>query len=324
MPLLRENRTQVEHGRRALSPSGPARVPAPRALLGTEPGLERVEPVRRRLALGLFTSCANPACDSGWMKLWRSRSVPVFEGGWSCSPACTRAQIEAALLREVDAHGIPEEVHRHRIPLGLAMLEQGWITSAQLRRALEAQKTAGAGRLGHWLVRQQAVSEQLVTRALGLQWSCPVLGLEAHAPEGLTAVLPRLFVDAFGALPLRIAARKIVYLGFESRLDPALALAVERMTGLRAESGLVQESLFRPAYTRMLAATFPPLELIEAASESALVQVLARRVETLKPVASRLVRLHDCLWLRMWTDPQKGPLPQIDTVRDLICSLRSS
>jgi hypothetical protein len=199
-----------------------------------------------------------------------------------------------------------------------------WITSAQLRRALEAQKAAGAGRLGHWLVRQQAVSEQLVTRALGLQWSCPVLGLEAHAPEGLTAVLPRLFVDAFGALPLRIAAAKIVYLGFESRLDPALALAVERMTGLRAESGLVQESLFRPAYARMLAARFPPVELIEAASESALVQVLARRVEKLKPVASRLVRLKDCLWLRMWIEPQKGPLPQIDTVRDLICSLRSS
>jgi len=26
----------------------------------------------------------------------------------------------------------------------------------------------------------------------------------------------------------------------------------------------------------------------------------------------------------MWIEPQKGPLPQIDTVRDLICSLRSS
>jgi hypothetical protein len=258
------------------------------------------------------------------MKVWRSRSVPVFEGGWSCSPDCTRAQVEAAFLREVEAHGIPEEVHRHRIPLGLAMLEQGWITSAQLRRALEAQKAAGAGRLGHWLVRQQAVSEQLVTRALGLQWSCPVLGLEAHVPEALTAVLPRLFVDAFGCLPLRIAAGKIAYLGFESRLDPALALAVERMTGLRVESGLVQESLFRPAYTRMLAAAFPAVELIEASSESALVHALAMRVEKRKPVASRLVRLHDCLWLRMWTEPQKGPLPQIETVRDLICSLRTA
>ncbi len=321
MPFLRENRKLAEQGRPRFNPGGAGWTSDQTTLLGSES--ERGEPARHGLTLGLFTSCANPRCDSGWMKLWRSRSVPVFEGGWSCSAACTRAQIEAAFVREVETRGIPEEVHRHRIPLGLAMLEQGWITGAQLRRALEAQKSAGSGRLGQWLVRQQAVSEQMVTRALGLQWSCPVLGLESHIPEALTSILPRLFVDAFGALPLRIAAGKIVYLGFESRLDPALALAVERMTGLRAESGLVQESLIRPAYTRMLAATFPPVELIDAASESALVEVLVRRVEKIKPVASRLVRLHDCLWLRMWIDPQKGPLPLIGSVRDLICSLRS-
>ena len=37
-----------------------------------------------------------------------------------------------------------QESHRHRIPLGLVMLEQGWITSGQLRQALDAQKVAGA------------------------------------------------------------------------------------------------------------------------------------------------------------------------------------
>ena len=139
----------------------------------------------------------------------------------------------------------------------------------QLREALEAQKAAGAGRLGHWLVRQQGVSEQLVTRALGLQWSCPVLPMDFHDAEALAALLPRLFVDAFGALPLRVAAGKLLYLGFEDRLDPVLALAIERMTGLRVESGLVQGSLFRPAHARMLDARFPPVELIEAFSEPA-------------------------------------------------------
>jgi hypothetical protein len=227
------------------------------------------------------------------------------------------------LRREVEAQGNPQESHRHRIPLGLAMLEQGWITGTQLRRALEAQKAAGAGRLGQWLVRQQGVSEQLVTRALGLQWSCPVLGLELHDAESLTALLPRLFVDAFGALPLRVAAGKILYLGFEARLDPVLALAVERMTNLRVESGLVQESLFREAHRRMLNAKFPPVELIEAASEPALVQALTKRVERARPTESRLVRMHDCLWLRMWTRTQRGPLPDANFVQDLICSLQA-
>jgi len=270
---------------------------------------------------GLFETCANPGCQSGWLHLWRSRSVPVFEGGWCCSTACTAAMIAAALGREMDARGSAEENRPHRIPLGLAMLEQGWITNSQLRRALEAQKAAGGGRLGYWLVSQQGVDERLVTRALGLQWSCPVLGLEFHDAEGLTMLLPRLFVDAFGALPLRVAAGKILYLGFEDRLDSVLALGVERMTGLRVESGIVQESLFRPAHARMLGAKFPAVELIEAASEPALVHVLAKAVERAKPVESRLVRVHDCLWMRMWLRPQNGPMPELACVQDLICSI---
>lgn len=131
----------------------------------------------------LLPVCANPGCRASWLRLWRSRSTPAFEagweGGWSCSAECTRALVEAALQRERDGRGpVPvsaPESHRHRIPLGLAMLEQGWITAEQLRRALAAQKAAGQGRLGVWL-RGQGVDESLITRALGLQWSCPVLG----------------------------------------------------------------------------------------------------------------------------------------------------
>lgn len=268
---------------------------------------------------GIFATCANPHCRSGWLQLWRSRT-PVFEGGWCCSEACTLARVEAALAREMDGRGGAMEGHRHRIPLGLAMLEQGWITPEDLRTALVAQRSAGAGKLGWWLVRQESASEELVTRALGLQWGCPVLGMEAHKPDGLTVLVPRLFVDAFGALPLRVAAGKILYLGFADRLDPALALAVERITGLRVESGLVEESEFRPAHTRMLAAEFPQAELMEAATEPALAVALAAALERVGAVDARLVRVHDCLWLRMWLRLQTGPLPQLGTVLDLIGS----
>ncbi|MGA2047141.1 MAG: hypothetical protein ABSG96_05585 [Terracidiphilus sp.] len=272
---------------------------------------------------GWLQTCANPNCGSGWLHLWRSRSTPVFEGGWSCSAACTRARVGAAVRRELEGRLTAPEAHRHRIPLGLTMLEQGWITSLQLRRALEAQKAAGGGRLGQWLVRQQGVNERLVTRALGLQWSCPVLALEFHDAEALTAMLPRLFVDAFGALPLRVAAGRLLYLGFEDRLDPVLALAIERMTGLRVESGLVQESLFGPAHARMLGARFPRVELIEASSELAAVHALSKAIEKTRPADARLVRVHDCLWLRMARHPQMGPVPEITSVEDLICSIGS-
>lgn len=270
---------------------------------------------------GWLETCANPGCGSGWLHLWRSRSAPVFEGGWSCSPACTRARVAQAVRRELEGRVELTETRPHRIPLGLTMLEQGWITAGQLRRALDAQRSAGGGRLGSWLVRKEGVTERLVTRALGLQWSCPVVPLEFHDPEALTVLLPRLFVDAFGALPLRVAAGKLLYLGFEDRLDPVLALAIERMTGLRVESGLVQGSQFSPAHMRMLGARFPRVGLIEAGSEMAAVHALARAIEKARPVASRLVRVHDFLWLRMALCPQSGSLPEIESVQDLICSI---
>jgi hypothetical protein len=270
---------------------------------------------------GLFETCANANCGSGWLHLWRSRTAPMFEGGWNCSAACTMERVTAAVRRELEGRGSAQENHRHRIPLGLVMLEQGWITAGQLRHALEAQKVAGAGRLGHWLVHQQGVSEHLVTRALGLQWSCPVLPLEYYDAEAMTALVPRLFVDAFGALPLRVAAGKLLYLGFEDRLDPVLALSVERMTGLRVESGLVQGTLFRQAHARMLNASFPHVELIEASSERAVIHTFSKAIERARPADSRLVRVHDCLWLRMLHRPQSGSMPERDSIEDLICSI---
>jgi Type II secretion system (T2SS), protein E, N-terminal domain len=281
----------------------------------------RAGKTRSRARNALFTTCANPGCGSGWLHLWRSRQAPVFEGGWSCSALCTAARVAAVVRRELDGRGLATESHQHRIPLGLVMLEQGWITSGQLRQALDAQRAAKAGRLGQWLVRQQGVSEQLVTRALGLQWSCPVLPLEFHDAEALTVLVPRLFVDAFGALPLRITAGQLLYLGFADRLDPIVALAVERMSGLRVESGLVQESLFGPAHARMLSANFPAVELMEAVSELAVAHALSKTIEQVRPVESRLVRVHDCLWLRMWRRPQSGPMPERGSIQDLICSI---
>jgi hypothetical protein len=249
--------------------------------------------------------------------------TPVLEGGWCCSPACTTELVAGALRRETEMMGQAQETHRHRIPLGLVMLERGWITGSELRGALEAQRSAGAGRIGHWLIHRQGVNEHLVTRALGLQWRCPVLEMDGHEPESVAPFLPRIFVDAFGALPLRSAAGKLLYIGFEERLDPVLALAVERMTDMRVESGLVRDSQFRPAHARMLQAKFPGVELIEAVSEQVLAQELARRVERARPMDCRLVRVHDLFWMRLWKRPQRGPLPETDAVQDLVCSLHA-
>ncbi len=226
-----------------------------------------------------------------------------------------------ALRRELDGRGVVQEKYCHRIPLGLLMLEKGWITRRQLREALEAQRQAGSGKLGEWLIRQRATDEITVTRALGLQWSCPVLGIESYELAALAPLVPRLFLDAFGALPLRVPAGKLLYLGFEQRLDLVLALAIGRMTGLRVESGIVCSSLFRPALARLLRESFPAAQLAEAVSETAAAHLIARSIERNQPVNSRMVRVHDLIWLRTWKIRENDSVPRTASVRDLICSI---
>jgi hypothetical protein len=269
----------------------------------------------------LIGQCANLDCRSGWMHLFRKRSTPIFEGGWTCSPECTEACLQRALRRELDGRAPVFEMHRHRIPLGLLMLEQGWITREQLRKALESQRAAGSGRLGEWLMQQRATDEATVTRALALQWSCPVLEFGTHGTTAPSSIVPRLFLDAFGALPMRIAAGKLLYLGFERCLDPVLAFAIGRMSGLRVESGIVCSSLFRPALGRLIGETFPAVQLAEAASERAAAHLLARSIERIQPVSSRMVLVHGFIWLRMWLSRETDAVSRTASVCDVICSI---
>jgi hypothetical protein len=271
----------------------------------------------------MLGQCANPECNSSWLHLFRKRATPIFEGGWTCSAECTEAQIRCAIQREMSGRVAASETHRHRIPLGLLMLEQGWIRREQLQRALEAQKAAGRGRVGEWLIRQGATDEATVTRALGIQWSCPVLSIDAGAPRSLAALMPRLFLDAFGVLPLRVAAGKLLYLGFEHCLDPIFALAVERMTGLHVECGMVQSSDFRIAHQALLNEKFPSMQLGEAVTESATAHMLSRAIERSQPVASRIVRVRDCIWLRMRLSNEQASVPQLESVRDVVLSIET-
>jgi hypothetical protein len=225
----------------------------------------------------------------------------------------------------------PVAAHRHRVPLGLVLVSQGAISPGQLKAALVRQKVSG-GRLGMWLRREHGIEERVITRALGAQWGCPVLSLDNHSPQRVAALVPRLFVDAFGVLPLRRAGDLLLYLGFEDRIDRCVNLAIERMTGLRVEAGLIDGDEFIAAHARMLGADFPPARLLEAASGEALAAALTRVLEEARPLESRLVRMHDYYWLRMWKR-REGPEfaaaarpgwrsgAQLDAVEDILGSL---
>jgi hypothetical protein len=252
-----------------------------------------------------FPECANPRCASGWLHLWRKRGTPVVEGGWLCSPACTRARVEDLLRRErAEAH--PPITHRHRIPIGLLLLEQGWITHEQLKDALEAQRAGAGMRLGEWLVANRGLEENRLTQALGLQWSCPVFSLDKHAAAFPVTAVPRILAESFGFVPLRLTPSGILYLAFEDRIDHSLALAIERVTRLRVESGQLSGSEFRRAEERHRQCRVARARMIEAGNPGLLAEAFDNKIEKLKPSEARLVRIHDLFWLRLWTEPGEG------------------
>jgi hypothetical protein len=277
----------------------------------------------------LLPECANPSCSSGWLHLWRRRRVPVIEGGWLCSPACTQVRVQELVNREFrDAMPAPE-THRHRIPLGLVMLSAGWITHEQLKKALQAQKAGAKERIGEWLVKHCGLEEQRVTQALSLQWNCPIFSRPTGQTGFRSSPIPRIFVETFGILPLRLSSTGILYAAFEDRVDHSLTLALERMTGLRVEVGLLGEFDFHRHSQGVLSMAYPRARLMEARSARDMSGLLARLLEKEKPVDARLVRVHDFFWLRLWKgersrsekDALSASDPLSGNTQDVICSV---
>jgi hypothetical protein len=260
--------------------------------------------------------CSNVECPGGWTRPWRNRRRPVFEGQWGCSGRCVLAMTRAAILREQgdEADSAVLTPHRHRVPLGLLMLGQGWITHPQLRKALESQRANGTGRIGDWLQSECGVEPEQVTRGLSMQWNCPVLTTEGFSPEAMALVAPRLFVEKFGLLPLRIAASHILYLGFEERLDASAAFAIDRMTDLKIESGLVTGAQFQSARRRLLDCNAVEMKLLTVADKDALAARMTAILEQMQPVSSRLARVHQYYWMRVWLEngalSKTGHLPR--------------
>ncbi len=246
-----------------------------------------------------FAGCAQP-----WSRLWRRNGRPGFDGRWGCSRGCLRGLVESAIRREMTdtetaAGATP---HRHRVPLGLVLLAQGWITHPQLQQALAAQKAAGRGRIGDWLIEECGVDQEQVTRGLGVQWNRPVLTPTGFDARSMSLVMPRALRESARALPLRVAADRLLYLGFENGVDAAVALAVERITGLQVESGLMNGEDYLRSEVRLRERA--AVECVEETVETldAMSGRVVAALSASQPVDAALVRVRDRYWLRLWLE----------------------
>jgi len=248
--------------------------------------------------------CGAPGCSGGWTMPWKNRRRPIFEQEWGCSSKCIRALVRSAVRRETgDAvPGNRDEGHRHRVPLGLVLLAQGWISHPQLQTALDAQRANGQGRIGDWLTQSCGLEEERITRGLSVQWSCPVLSMGGFSAASMALVMPKRLIEEFGLVPLRVAGSSLLYLAFEERMNAAAALGVEQMSGLTVESGLLPAKQFVQARDAVLAADSVPATITVAADRDALTAGIVRAVEQAQPIATKLVRIHQYYWLRMWLE----------------------
>ena len=264
--------------------------------------------------------CGSIECESLRISPWRNRKRPIFEDRWGCSGRCILSMVRAAVRRETveqdAAHPVP---HRHRVPLGLVLLAQGWITHSQLQQALEAQRTRG-GRIGDCLVQECSVEPAQITRGLCMQWSCPVLSAGGFTPRTMAMVAPRIFIEEFGLLPLRVAGSRLLYLGFEDRLDASAAFALEQMTELKVESGLVPAEEYAAARQNLLEYEGVPVKTEHTDEPDALAARITAILEQKQPVASKLVRMHQYLWLRLWLEAgaRNGASPLPHNREDMI------
>jgi hypothetical protein len=269
--------------------------------------------------------CAAPGCVGRWSAPWKNRRRPIFEQEWGCSAGCLSKLVAAAVRRETGDGPRTDstEPHRHRVPLGLVLLAQGWITHPQLQSALEAQRAAGGGRIGDWLAQGCGLEEERITRGLGVQWNCPVLSVDGYSPAAMALAMPKRFVAEFGMVPLRVAGSRLLYVAFEERLNAAAALGVERMSGLKVESGLLPGSQFQSARASLLAADSVPVEMKQVPDRDALTGAITRELDRHQPLTARLVRVHRYYWMRMWLEsgamPGTSGLPvSAEDVRDFL------
>jgi hypothetical protein len=258
--------------------------------------------------------CGNRECRTGWLQLFRNRSFPRFEEKWGCSAVCMERMIADTLRSQIESwKPVPAE-RALRMPLGLILLSRGWISHRELQEALAAQRRAQNGRIGEWLHRLHGISEETITKALGIQWNCTVLPSGMPGLEFARSLVPAFLRNRYGFALLRQGSDRALYLAGKYRAEHAAARAVEYMLREPVHAAFLEDGAWNLADGD--AADTTELHL---PGHDGVVACIREWIERSRPSDARLVRVHDHLWLRMWL---RGRGSQPMRIRDIVLPLR--
>ncbi len=245
----------------------------------------------------------------------RSRSRPVLEGKWTCGAPCLEAHIVSVIRRE-GARSPSRHSHRHRIPLGLVLLSNGAITPSDLRHALALQEQTGE-RIGDVLRRERGVTDLQIAEALALQWGCGVSFLAAASATTASVLAPRAVLSCTGMLPVRVARDGRIHVAFAHGLDAQVTLALQRIHGVAVSEGIAPVNEWDAMHRRMDKVEGVASVEVDCEDSAAMVREVMHIIRRQQPVESRLVRVHDLHWLRLWLEPAAlagGPTQREDIV----------
>ena len=189
-----------------------------------------------------FPACDEPSCTilgqaRRSLSWWNNRVL--LQGRSYCGPRCFERAASRHFEQACGSTPVQWPV-QHRIPLGLLMLSRGELSGQQLRKALDAQQESGGERIGECLQRLGLATEQQVTSALALQWSCPVYAAPRMASASAAAMLPYRLLEEFRMCPIDyVMATRTLYISFCDRVDYVTLHAIEQMLECRTEASLV-------------------------------------------------------------------------------------
>jgi hypothetical protein len=188
-----------------------------------------------------------PACDqadcraSASARVWRGCPPIRMREAWLCSPQCLEREARSIFDR-ISSSPRMSSVSHHRVPLGLLLLEHGYVNQEQLRTALAIQMREHRGRIGDWLQALHFVTERQVLIALGVQWACPLLSARQAPDAACATILPLPLLRALRQVPVCfIPATRLLYIAVCLKIDYSVLAAIEQMVDCRPVPCLVSD-----------------------------------------------------------------------------------
>jgi type IV pilus assembly protein PilB len=158
-------------------------------------------------------------------------------------------------LKYVGDEQIRNAIRTNRISmkLGNLLLELGYITEADLKRAFEIQKSGkNAQKIGHILVEQNVIGERQILDVLSLQLGLPVVDPEfMEIDRELFSKVPSAWFSSHKLIPVRTDKNGKVIVAFADPMDPFDLEAAEQLFGRNIAPAIASGNSIQEAARRM-------------------------------------------------------------------------